>query len=90
MLSGLTLVETVGSKNESELDEMFVWWMIEDLLIVLTAKLLSLSLEILFYIPVTFFFSLSLPLKKDSFTWNLSKERLWCLLRLEVSVLIEI
>ena len=65
MLSGLTLVETVGSKNESELDEMFVWWMIEDLLIVLTSKLLSLSLEILFYIPVTFFF----------FTFSSVKER---------------
>lgn len=47
--------------------------MIEDLIIVLTAKPLSLSLKILFFIPVKFLL-LSFPLKKESFKSNLSQD----------------
>ena len=73
LLLGLTLVETVDRKIGSELEELPLWWMIEDLLIVLTAELLSLSLKILFYILVKSF-SLSLLSEKESFASNLSQD----------------
>ena len=72
LLSGLTLVEVADSKIESEVEELLAWWMIEDLLIVLTTKPLSLALKILFCIPVKFL-SLSLLLKKELFESNLSQ-----------------
>ena len=56
-----------------ELEELLVWWMIEDLLIVLAAKPLSLLLKILFCIPAKFL-SFSLLLKKGPFESNLSQD----------------
>ena len=50
----LTLAEALDSKTKFELEKLLVRWMIEDLLIVSVAKLVSPSLKILLGILIKF------------------------------------